>query len=378
MADDEEDRPHGPADDEELTNQLARLNEEQQARYQTQVQNAIDRNVEASRQYRLKLAGILLKDMPDPAKNLEIRDLNRLQDQIAYRRDHERDEKDRAKQTTSPAQEPPVSERKDAPSPVASSGLDNPLQGKNPHAQPRDYSELQRTHDQIAQQSKQAGYQPAAPKPHEQVAASAIDVLSKETLALMIEHFPEIRREANLLTTRGEIKERDELTRKQEADRIKLEQAHGAQPTPWQHEERNLLDHQHLAEQAGVQAKWIARHLEAQGSPDAARYKNDTFRAFETARHLYGQSQKRAHSHEATPKVRDDQSQKQSDEQQALHGGKVLSSEQRANLTPEARHTTERKERAEAARETTGSSKNQTQQQGAGKGGPSRGGGRSR
>ena len=100
-------------------------------------------------------------------------------------------------------------------------------------------------------------------------------MLSKDQLITMIEHFPEIRREANILTTRSEINERAALAHMQDADRIKLEQAHGPQPDRQQQDERNLLDHQHLAEQAGVQAKWIALHLKAQNSPDAAQYGQD-------------------------------------------------------------------------------------------------------
>ena len=93
-------------------------------------------------------------------------------------------------------------------------------------------------------------------------------MLSKERLVIMLEHFPEMRREANLPTTQSEMNERAALAHMQDADRTKLEQAHGSQPDRQQQDERNLLDHQHLAERQGVQAKWIALHLKAQNSPD--------------------------------------------------------------------------------------------------------------
>ena len=68
MADEDEDHAPNTPDDDELASKLARLTEEQQARYQREVQNTIDRNVEASEEYRLKLADTLLKEMPDREK----------------------------------------------------------------------------------------------------------------------------------------------------------------------------------------------------------------------------------------------------------------------------------------------------------------------
>src|SRR5208282_1536373 len=102
MAGEDEDRSTRTPDDDELASKLARLTEEQQARYQREVQNTIDRNVEASEEYRLKLADTLLKDMPDRARNLEIRDLNSRQDQIAYMRDHGRERHDRPTPANAP------------------------------------------------------------------------------------------------------------------------------------------------------------------------------------------------------------------------------------------------------------------------------------
>lgn len=61
---DEDNSPDDARDDDELASKLARLTEEQRTRYQTEVQNNIDRNAEASRDYRLSLANTLLKNFP--------------------------------------------------------------------------------------------------------------------------------------------------------------------------------------------------------------------------------------------------------------------------------------------------------------------------
>jgi hypothetical protein len=199
-------------------------------------------------------------------------------------------------------------------------------------------------------------------------------MLSKEHLSIMLEHFPEIRRETNLPTTQAEMNERAELARAQDAVRLKLEQAHGPQPNLQQHHERDLLDHQHLAEQAGVQAKWIARYLKAQNSPDADRYNNDARRAFHTAR--------LTHEERQNPGAGIDRSQdaaraSQADHQ-AVREGKELTSEQRANPSPEARQRIEREERAAASREVGAKGKDQNTQPGNARTGKSPSGGRSR
>ena len=53
MADKDEDGSSGAQNDDELANKLERLTEEQQARCSTHVHNTLDRNGEASRDYRL-------------------------------------------------------------------------------------------------------------------------------------------------------------------------------------------------------------------------------------------------------------------------------------------------------------------------------------
>src|SRR5271157_3459614 len=123
MADEDEDRSPSTPDDDELASKLARLSEEQQARYQREVHNTVERNVEVSQEYRLKLADTLLKDLPARAKNLEIRDLN-----------------NRQAETKLPVQEP-ANPEPTVPNPAskAQPNPENSLEGKQPSGPSRDY-----------------------------------------------------------------------------------------------------------------------------------------------------------------------------------------------------------------------------------------------
>jgi len=378
---DEDNSPDDAHDDDELASKLARLTEEQRTRYQTEVQNNIDRNAEASRNYRLRLASTLLKNFPAREESLEISELNRRQDQAAYQRDHPRAEPNRPGTILPPIQEPPRLDRDSAPSPALSQPQPaNSLDNKTPNAPPRDYSELQRTHEQVAGHLKQSGRQAVSAEAPGQSVEPATAMLSKERLVIMLEHFPEMRREANLPTTQSEINERAALAHMQDIDRTKLEQTHGPQPDRQQQDERNLLDHQHLAEQAGVQGKWIALHLKAQNSPDAAQYGRDSRSAFQTARLTHEQRQNlRAGSgrdQDPAHGAEEGHHQQQANAQDAARTG-VLTSEQRANPSAETRQTMERQERG-AAREAGVGGKDQKAQQGNANTGKSPSGGRSR
>ena len=135
---DEDNSPDDARDDDELASKLARLTEEQRTRYQTEVQNNIDRNAEADRDYRLSLASTLLKNFPAREEGLEIGQLNRRQDQAAYQRDHPRAEPNRPGSSPPPIQEPPRLDRDSAPSPASSQPQPaNSLDNKTPHGPPR-------------------------------------------------------------------------------------------------------------------------------------------------------------------------------------------------------------------------------------------------
>ncbi len=377
---DEDNSPDDAHDDDELANKLARLTAEQHALYRNQVDSNFDLNGKVSRQYQHKLASSLLKNLTPGQLSIELKEHNRQEYQYHYWRDQSAAGK-HAIQAAPPVQEPASPERAGAGQiPAPQPALDNPLEGKHPSGPSRDYSELQRTHEQVAAQLKQAGVQPAGAQPPVPSAEPATAMLSKDQLITMLEHFPEIRREASLPTTQSEIDERAALAHMQDADRIKLEQAHGPQPDKHQQDERNLLDHQHLAEQAGVQGKWIARHLKAQDPAEAGKYNAGSRSALRTAHHIYEQRQHPgAASNRAQDAVRDAEDghhQQQANAQEAARSG-VLTSEQRANPSAETRQTMERQERA-AAREVGVGGKDQKAQQGNANTGKSSSCGRSR
>jgi hypothetical protein len=362
---DDGDPPHQKESDDELAKKLSRLSADQQALYRNQVDVNHERNGRVSRDYQFKLADSLLKNLNPSELGREIAELNRQEFQYTYWRNQAATGKDAkenqptARGSSRPEQTPP----KQMPSPQQD--RPNTLVGKIPHAPPRDYTELQRSHEQTATQIKAAERNPAAPRPHEQTAAPPTPVMPKQTLALMIEHFPEIRREANLPTTQAEIHERAELARAQDIDRTKLDQMHGPQPNQKQRNERDLLDHQHLAEQVGVQAKWIANHLKARALPASAeQYGKDFRQAFATARHLHEQRQKLGLEidRHADPQRGADAQHQHADRQ--------------ASLSPEATHPSHGDERSAGARQTTGRSKDQSAQKGNSNPGKSPSGGR--
>ena len=390
MADEDEDGSSGSQNDgDELAKKLERLTEEQQKRYNAHVHITLDRNGDVSPEYRLSLANTLLKNLPAYEEGREIGVLNSRQVQIAHQRDRQRDQPTPAK---SPVQEAQAQDRTREPerngaqpASTPQPKRENTLEGKTPSGPPRNYSGLERTHEEVGQQSKQNHAQRAGrdfvQTPHE----AQLAVLSKERLVLMLEHFPEIRREANLGTSPSEIRERANLASGQDAERLKFDQTHGdeAKRTPQQHKERDLLDYQHLAEQVGTQAKWIARQLDAKRSPDAKTYKADAFSAMHTARVVQNQRQNQRagiDSSQQTGRVIEaDQPQHQAAQEAAR--GRALTSDERANLPADARSGIESKERSERARDTGPGAKDhkdEKHQQGPVRPGNSKGGGRSR
>ena len=208
-------------------------------------------------------------------------------------------------------------------------------------------------------------------------------MLSKDQLITMLEHIPEIRREANSPTTQSEINERAALSHVHDADRIKLEQAHGAQPDLQQQHERNLLDI--------ISTSPSRLACKPNGSPCISKRKtrprpaNTTLTAAAPFAPLTtstnnvnipapprtGLKKPRAVSNRMNTKDKPIRS-------NLYTKGKELTSEQRANPSPEARQRIEREERTAAAREVGAKGKDQNAQQGNANTGKSPSGGRSR
>jgi hypothetical protein len=337
--------PHPPPGYDELEEKISRLTEDQRNLYNAQIHISVERNGEASREYRTDLAGTLLKNFPPHIEAQQVRDLNRREDARIHQ----------SQDLAAPEpQRPEFSPRRiEVPAPGLPGGIQgwrapagshrpaantenassDPMQGVEPHAPPRDYSQLNLAHEQIARQLR-AG--PNARQPQ----ASAPELLSVQELHSMSQRFAEVRRDVNIVPDRGEMLQKADLARAHEIDRQLTAQKFEQSPGDPKHEQaRSLMQHQHLAERVGVEAKWIARHLKAAGLPDADKFQKDATRAFATA---HARSAGRENLRPGAD--RDDQqrsgaeafeAQKQYSEREAAQGGRTQSAESRGN-TPGA------------------------------------------
>lgn len=114
----------------------------------------------------------------------------------------------------------------------------------------------------------------------------------------------------------------------------------------------------------------------------AESYEREARSAFDTARRVHEQRQNLGPGtdrvRDATRVARQDEQQKQVAAQEAARGGTALTSEQRANASPDVKQTLDRTERAEAVRATSIEGKFQSGPQGVTKPGNARSGGRGR
>lgn len=372
-------QPDNPHHNDELAKKLEQLTEERRAAHRSRVNSMIGQRGSVSDEYRLKLANTLLKNMSAREESREISDLNREEQKI----DRHAEPKRVRNTDHQPAPAPTIVRAQGGAGNEAirpGHQPDHASQVRPPSAPPRDYAELKDTHARLANPADNARTQPGT-DPLKQPAEITPPILSKQQLVVMIEHFPDIRREAQIVVTQGEVNARAEVSRAQEHDRQRLERKHAAQPHPHQLQEHDLLNHQHLAERVAIEAKWIALHLKAQRSPDAAHYLKDSKDAHYTARVVHAQRHQFGsashHSPHVTRVAQPAQDQTQAQLQQAVQAGTDLTSDQKANASPNLRQVIARKDMSRAMREVL-------QQFGpdAGHGptqpGPPRGGGRSR
>lgn len=349
---------------EELANKLAHLSDEKRQKYENLVGSTIERHGSASHEYRLGLANTYAQGLPFREEGRQIEEYNRREARRA--REH-----DQRSAHAAPAMQleakptAPAPDRANAAADSRQTPRADPMAGLTPQA--KDYAKLQRTHERVAAAQKQGNGQ------------AATDPLPKEQLQDMAKRFAEERKAGNLEPTPAELRERNGLTRAQDEARQNLDRAHGAHPNAQQQRERALIEQQHLAEQLGVEGRWIAQHLRKQGRPGAEGVEQDARRAHHTARAVHEQRQNTGPDRvaEAGRISRQQDQQRQTEAQEAARGGRSSTSEQRANASPEARQALERKDRADDARTTTGP-RDPTPRDGSGKPGNSRSGGRSR
>jgi hypothetical protein len=375
---DEKDR----VDEALLTKRLALLSNEQRQQYQNHVNNATEAHAcEVSLEFRLGLTKTYLQGLPPRVEAIQISDyikdesarVDRHNDRVRQEiiraklagidpaaRDHPTHDQSAAKR---PAQNQPAH---DQPSPERV----DPMQGMRPRVAQRDYSELKKTHEQVAQRLAAEVESPTAS-------------LSKEQLEDMSKRFAEVREAHKLERSRAELREIADLSRMQTKARENLDNVHGPEPDPQQKQQRELLDHQHLAERVGVEGRWLGQDLRRKKLPGAERCEHESRHAHHAGREFHEQRQKL----EADPvralarTIQKQDQQQQADLQQvALRSGRTVTDGRRDNDPENSKKGVDRQERAGHARDGKGKGNDpkQISHKGPTRPGNARGGGRSR
>ena len=266
---------------EEIAKKYARLNDEQRQEFHKSVNRVIEKNGEVSDQHRLAVANTLLQPLRGIEQQRQIKEAERREEQRAFWNDLRRQHEPQGAIKQAQPRLSPVRQGGDQATPDPAKH-DSLMAGVRPSGAHRNYAELKKTHQQVASALKQDDG-PAAAQQYE---------LSKEHLQGMLDHYEALRRTGNISPTPEEMRERDDVFRLQQTSCVELEQKHGPHPNAHQQEERKLMDHQHLAEQVGVEARWMAQHLRKQQAPGAETYESDARRAFHTARITHERRQK--------------------------------------------------------------------------------------
>jgi hypothetical protein len=356
---------------EEVAKKYARLNDEQRQDFHKSVNRVIEKNGEVSDQHRLAVANTLLQPLRGIDQRRQIKEAERREEQRAFWNDLRCEHEPQGAIKQAQPQAGPVRQGGDQATPGPAKH-DSLMAGVRPSGAHRNYAELKKTHQQVASALKQDDG-PAAAQQYE---------LSKEHLQGMLDHYEALRRTGNISPTPEEMRERDDVSRLQQTSCVELEQKHGPHPNAHQQEERKLMDHQHLAEQVGVEARWMAQHLRKQQAPGAETCESDARRAFHTARITHERRQNLGRgpdrAQETTRIVQQQEQQKQSATQEALRGGTEMTPDQRANASADVRQAIDRKERAAASREADVGATSRRVQKEMTRPGNTRGGGRSR
>lgn len=362
---------HNRAD--ELAKKSATLNDGQRQEYEKRVSLATDDRGRVTDQYRLDIVNTLLQSLPRSEYGRQINDAERReQDRIKLADSrHERSPSTSAVPIKQLNPEPNAPVREDGKRQPAH---DDPMAGVQRHAAPHDYTELRRTHEQVAatRDAERSG------RPD-----SATAILSKEQLQSMAERYAEVRKASHIDLTPTEQRKHAEEAKMQATDRERLDRARGSTPNDQQKQEPTLLDHQQLAERVGSEALRLGQYWRKQGAPGAESYEREARSAFDTARRVREQRQNPGPGpdrvREAARVVRQDEQQKQSAAQEAVRDNSPLTSEQRANASPDVKQTLDRKERADSVRSAGGADeKSQSARNESAKPGNTRSGGRGR
>jgi hypothetical protein len=375
---DEKDR----VDEALLTKRLALLSDEQRQHYQNKVDFATEAHAcEASLEFRLGLTKTYLQGLPPRAEAMQISDYIKDESKRVDRdNDRARQEIIRAKLAgidpavrDHPAQNQPDQKRPaenqpnyDQPSPEHA----DPMQGMRPSVAERDYTELKKTHEQVAQRLSAEAHSPTTP-------------LTKEQLKDISKRFAEVREAHDLQRSSAELSELKDLAQVQKQSREKLYRAPGPEPDPQQKQERELLGRQHLAERVGVEGRWLGQDLRRKKLPGAERCEQEARHAHYAGRQFHQQRQNlKADPVRALAHVIQEQDQQKQAAQQheALRSGRTVTDGQGANAPENSRpenskKAVNRKAHADKARDGKGNAAKQGSHKGPTRPGNARGGG---
>ena len=182
---------------------------------------------------------------------------------------------------------------------------------------PRDYSELHKTHERVAQEHS---------------------LLSMQQLTEISARYAEFQKTLNVTPMTGAIGTTENATKQAPQQ---------AETSPLDQRQRALLDHQQLAERVGVEARSIAQSLRRQQLPGAESYDREALSAFHTGRHVHSQRQQLYREGRTSGGAQPDQ-QRQTDAQEAVRSGKELSSVQKANAPADVKQRLDGRPRAAA------------------------------
>jgi hypothetical protein len=267
-----------PGWEHSLAERRTKLNDEQRSLYDRHISNAKERDGTVSPAYQLGVAAMLAKTMSANAFGKELHDLNRKNEEFAFRLQH------------APAK--PAADRQ----PVNQIRASSIGRADSPAAQPAVKTVVQRQADTP---SLPAASSPQKSPPADRVARNDADVgrplpprkaapdrtgLVKKRFQNIVDQHAERRRELKLPPSRAEQKEFARLKDTQEATRKALLEQRSA--------ELKLLDYQHVAERTGMAAEWLARDLRSEGkASEAAVYDKESREADEVARLAYERRQ---------------------------------------------------------------------------------------
>lgn len=333
MGDESELGQSANSDEQQRLNELqARFTKEQSARYQSYVGLREMNEERVTDRFRVFVAHTVLKDLSGTAESRDVKEFARREANNAL--SGFGDNAFRAPLTGDPsksAQHSPSANETPPPTQAA-----EPIP-KTPNAatSSRDYSELRRAHEQVAALQRPQGEQ---------------GHLSQKELETLQQRYDAFRSDEKLPQIPSDKEELGKLAREQVGARQQVletqarDVSSGA-ATNHHARELSLIDHQHLAERVGTEARQILSQLKDRNPSMSEAFGTQSRQAFATGRHVHEERQNLhrpiARDTKDLPAHEREDRDKKAVEQEAAKGGTQLTADQKANLPANAMHGTD-------------------------------------